>query len=94
MDKDTARRWLRLIGIICTIILAVIGALGIDVPSLQDSTFGEVVASLVAVVAGLANHWYNNNYTVGAKIAQPSIKEINDSIKDEADAMGRGDDNE
>lgn len=94
MDKDTLYRWLRLIGIVCTIILAVIGALGVDVPSLQDSDILSGLVSLGAAVAGVANHWYNNNYTLGAKIAQSSIKEINESVKDEVESMGRGAENE
>ena len=90
MDKETAKRWLRLIGMVCAIILAVIGALGIDVPALQDSDFMSSIAAIVAAVAGVTNHWYNNNYTLGAKIVQPQIHEINDAVKDEVASMGRG----
>ena len=93
MDKATLRRTLRLIGAVCATILAVIGALGIDVPSIQDSEIISAIAALIAAIAPLLNHWFNNNYTAGAKMAQPSIKEYNDAIRNEVDSMGRGDDN-
>jgi len=94
MDKDTIKRNLRLIGTICAMILAVIGALGIDVPSIQDSEILSAIAALIAAVAPILSHWFNNNYTIGAKMAQPYVKEFNTVIKDEVDAMGRGEDHE
>ena len=94
MDKDTILRTLRLIGMICATILAVLGAFGIDVPSIQDYMPASFGAAAIGVIAGLTNHWYNNNYTAGAKMAQPMIKEYNESIKNEIDSMGKGDENE
>ena len=94
MDKETLKKNLRLIGTICAIILAVIGALGIDVPSIQDSEIVSAIAALIAAIAPALSHWFNNNYTIGAKMAQPYVKEFNDAVKNEVDAMGRGDDNE
>ena len=93
MDKETIKRNLRLLGTVCAIILAIIGALGIDVPSIQDSELVSGIAAIIAAVAPLLSHWFNNNYTAGAKMAQPSIKEYNDAIRNEVDSMGRGDDN-
>ena len=94
MDKETIKRNLRLIGTICAIILAVIGALGIDVPSIQDSELLSAIATIVAAAAPVLSYWFNNNHTIGAKMAQPYVKEFNTVIKDEVDAMGRGEENE
>lgn len=94
MNKETLYRTLRFIGMICAVILSVIGALGIDVPSIQDYLPASVTAVVVAIVSGIANHWYNNNYTPGAKMAQPMIKEYNESLKNEVNSMGKGDGNE
>ena len=94
INKNTVLRTVRFIGMLCAIYLSVIGALGIDVPSIQEVVPASWSAVSVAVASSLANHWYNNNYTIGAKIVQPQIKEINDSVKDEVNDMGKGDDNE
>ena len=90
MDKETVLRVVRLIGMICTVILSIIGAFGIEVPSVQDYIPASAGAAAISVVAGWTNHWFNNNYTIGAKMAQPSIKEYNSAIKNEVDDMGRG----
>lgn len=90
MNKETIYRTLRLIGAICTVILAVIGALGVDVPSIQEVVPAGIGAAALALISEIANHWFNNNYTIGAKMAQPSIKQYNSMIKNEADDMGRG----
>lgn len=94
MNKETLLRTLRFVGMLCAIFLSVIGALGIDVPSIQEVVPASWTAVIVAVASALANHWYNNNYTAGAKMAQPLIKEFNDSLKNEVDDMGKGDDHE
>ena len=90
MDNDTLKRNLRLVGTICAIILAIIGALGIDVPSIQDSEILSAIATLIAAIAHALSYWFNNNHTLGAKMSQPYIKEINTAVKDEMDSMGRG----
>lgn len=90
MDKENILKVIRLIGMVCTVILSVIGAFGIDVPSIQEYIPASVGAAAVSVIAGMANHWFNNNYTTGAKMAQPSIKQYNSAIKNEVDDMGRG----
>lgn len=94
MNKETFYRTLRLIGMLCGIFLSIIGALGIDVPSIQEYIPASWAAVIIAVVSGIANHWYNNNYTEGAKLAQPHIKEYNSALQNEVDDMGSGDDNE
>lgn len=94
MDKDKFYRTLRLIGAICSFILGVIGALGINVPSIQEYLPAGIVAIIVAFASEVTNHWFNNNYTEGAKLAQPSIKEYNMMLKAEADHMGKGDEDE
>ena len=94
MDKATVYRTIRFIGMVCAIILSVIGALGIEVPSIQEYFPAGLGAAAVGVVSSLANHWYNNNYTAGAKMVQPDIKQINSTIKHEVGEMGRGDENE
>ena len=94
MNKETLYRNLRLLGTICVIILAILGAFGIDVPSIQDMLPASFGAAAVGVISAITNHWYNNNYTIGAKMAQPSIKEYNSAIKNEVDEMGRGEEHE
>lgn len=94
MDKQTLYRTLRFIGMLCAIFLSVIGALGIDVPSIQEYVPASWAAVIIAIASSLANHWYNNNYTEGAKIVQPQIKQINESLKNEVNDMGKGDENE
>lgn len=94
MDKDTILRTLRFIGMLCAMFLSIIGALGIDVPSIQDYIPASATAIIVAVISELANHWFNNNYTAGAKMAQPMIKEYNDALKNEVNSMGKGDEDE
>lgn len=94
IDKDTVYRWLRLIGLVCTTILAIIGALGVDVPSIQEFAPAAAACAVLAPIINGRNHWKNNNYTLGAKIVQPQIKEINTAIKDEVVDMGKGDENE
>lgn len=94
MDKETFYRTLRLIGMVCATILAVIGALGIDVPTLQDYIPASAGAAAVGVLANFANHWFNNNYTAGAKMVQPSIKKYNSMIKNEVCEMGEGEKDE
>ena len=88
MNKETVLRTVRFLGMLCTIYLSVIGALGIDVPSIQEFVPTSWSAVIVAVASAFANHWYNNNYTLGAKIVQPQIKEINEAVKTEMDGMG------
>ena len=94
MDKETIKKYLRLLGTICAIILAIIGALGIDVPSIQDSEILSAIAALIAAVAPVLSYWFNNNFTVGAKMAQPYVKIFNNAVKDEFDVMGRGEKDE
>lgn len=94
MNKETVKRNLRLLGTVCAMTLAIIGALGIDVPSIQDSEVLSAVATLVAALAPVLSYWFNNNHTIGAKMAQPYVKEFNTAVKDEVDSMGRGDENE
>lgn len=94
MNKETIYRTLRLIGAICTVILAVIGAMGVDVPTFQEFVPAGVGAAAIALISEAANHWFNNNYSAGAKMAQPSIKEYNSAIKNEVNEMGRGDTDE
>lgn len=94
MNKETIYRTLRFIGMLCAMFLSIIGALGIDVPSIQDYIPASVTAVIVAVLSEVCNHWFNNNYTRGAIIVQPQIKEINEALKNEVDTMGRGDENE
>lgn len=94
MNKQTLYRTLRFIGMLCAIFLSVIGALGIDVPSIQEYVPASWAAVIIAIASSLANHWYNNNYTPGAKLAQPMIKEYNDSLKNEVNDMGKGDEDE
>ena len=94
MNKATIYRTIRFIGMLCAIFLSVIGALGIDVPSIQDFVPASWTAVIVAIASALANHWYNNNYTAGAKMAQPMIKEINSALKSEVSTMGEGDKDE
>lgn len=94
MKRETVLRTVRFIGMLCSIFLAVIGALGIQVPSIQEVVPASWTAVIVAVASALANHWYNNNYTAGAKMAQPMIKEFNDSLKHEVSGMGKGEENE
>lgn len=94
MNKETIYRTIRFIGMICAIILSVIGALGIEVPSIQEYFPAGLGAAAVGVVGSLANHWFNNNYTAGAKMVQPSIKQINSAIKNEVNEMGRGEEHE
>ena len=94
MDKDTILRTLRFIGMLCAMFLSIIGALGIDVPSIQDYIPASATAIIVAVISELANHWFNNNYTAGAKMAQPMIKEYNEALKNEINSMGKGDEDE
>lgn len=94
MDKDTILRTLRFIGMLCAMFLSIIGALGIDVPSIQDYIPASATAIIVAVISEICNHWFNNNYTAGAKMAQPMIKEYNESLKNEVNSMGKGDENE
>ena len=91
MNKATVYRTIRFIGMLCAIFLSVIGALGIDVPSIQEFVPASWTAVIIAVASALANHWYNNNYTEGAKLAQPHIKEYNDALKNEVNTMGGGD---
>ena len=94
MKRETVLRTIRFIGMLCAIFLSVIGALGIDVPSIQEVVPASWAAVIVAVASALANHWYNNNYTTGAKMAQPLIKEFNEALKNEVNTMGQGDENE
>lgn len=94
MKKEAVLRTLRFIGMLCAIFLSVIGALGIDVPSIQDYLPASWTAVIVAIVSALANHWYNNNYTPGAKMAQTHIKEYNDALKHEVSGMGKGEEDE
>lgn len=94
MNKATFYRTLRFVGMLCAIFLSVVGALGIDVPSIQEYVPASWAAVIVAVASGLANHWYNNNYTEGAKLAQPYIKEYNTALKHEMNNMGKGDEDE
>lgn len=94
MNKETLYRTIRFIGMLCAIFLSVIGALGIDVPSIQEFVPASWTAVIVAVASALANHWYNNNYTEGAKMAQPLIKEFNEALKNEVNDMGKGEDDE
>lgn len=76
MTKADIYRWLRLIGIICTTILAVIGALGVDIPPIQDGVLTGAVASIGVVLMNGWNHWKNNNYTAEAKVIQPQLDEL------------------
>lgn len=94
MDKEKMKRNLRLLGTVCAIILAIIGALGIDVPSIQDSELLSAIATIIAAAAPLLSYWFNNNHTIGAKMAQPYVKEFNTAVKDEVDSMGRGEEYE
>lgn len=94
MDKETIKRNLRLLGTICAVILAVIGSLGIDVPSIQDSEVLSAVATLISATAPFLAYWFNNNHTDGAKMAQPFIKLFNTAIKNEVNDMGRGEEDE
>ena len=94
MDKETIKRNLRLIGTVCAVILAIIGALGVDVPAIQDSELVSGIAAIVAAIAPFLSYWFNNNHTIGAKMAQPYVKEFNEAIKDEVETMGRGVENE
>lgn len=94
MNKQTLYRTLRFIGMLCAIFLSVIGALGIDVPSIQEYVPASWAAVIIAIASSLANHWYNNNYTAGAKMAQEHIKEYNSALKNEVKDMGKGDENE
>lgn len=94
MNKETVLRTLRFIGMLCAMFLSVIGAIGIDVPSIQDYIPASVCAVIVAVLSEICNHWFNNNYTRGAKMAQPLIKEYNEALKNEVDDMGKGDEDE
>lgn len=94
MNKATFYRTLRFVGMLCAIFLSVIGALGIDVPSIQEFVPASWTAVIVAIASALANHWYNNNYTEGAKLAQPFIKEFNTALKNEMNNMGKGDEDE
>lgn len=94
MNKETIYRTLRFIGMLCAMFLSIVGALGIDIPSIQEYIPASVTAVIVAVLSEICNHWFNNNYTAGAKMAQPLIKEFNDSLKNEVDTMGQGDEHE
>lgn len=94
MDKATIYRTIRFIGMLCAMFLSIVGACGIDVPSIQEYVPASVAAVIVAVCSEIANHWFNNNYTAGAKMAQPMIKEINSALKSEVNTMGEGDKNE
>ena len=94
MNKATFYRTLRFIGMICGIFLSVIGALGIEVPSIQEYIPASWAAVVIAIISGISNHWYNNNYTLGAKLAQPYIKEYNSALRNEVDDMGEGDEDE
>lgn len=95
MDKETIKRNLRLLGTICAMILAVIGSLGIDVPTIQDSPVLSAITTLLcAIAAPVLSYWYNNNHTAGAKMAQPFIKVFNTAIKNEVNDMGRGEEDE
>ena len=94
MNKETVLRTLRFIGMLCAMFLSIIGALGIEVPSIQDYIPASVCAAIVAVISEICNHWFNNNYTQGAKMAQPLIKEYNEALKNEVNDMGKGDENE
>lgn len=94
MNKDVIYRTIRFIGMLCTLFLGIVGALGIDVPSIQEYVPASVAAVIVAICSEIANHWFNNNYTEGAKLAQPHIKEYNSALKNEANDMGKGDENE
>ena len=94
MSKETIYRTIRFIGMLCAMFLSIIGACGIDVPSIQEYVPASVAAVIVAVCSEIANHWFNNNYTPGAKMAQPMIKEFNDALKNEVADMGKGDEDE
>lgn len=94
MNKAVFYRTIRLIGMFCAMFLSIIGACGIEVPSIQEYVPASIAAVIVAVCSEIANHWFNNNYTEGAKMVQPMIKEINTSLKQEVSAMGEGDENE
>lgn len=94
MNKATIYRTIRFIGMLCAMFLSIVGACGIDVPSIQEYVPASVAAVIVAVCSEIANHWFNNNYTEGAKMVQPMIKEINTSLKKEVSAMGVGDEDE
>lgn len=91
MNKQTIYRTIRFIGMLCAMFLSIIGACGIEVPSIQEYVPASVAAVIVAVCSEVANHWFNNNYTQGAKMVQPEIKQINSAIKHETKDMGRGD---
>lgn len=94
MNKDVMYRTIRFIGMLCTLFLGIVGALGIEVPTLQEYVPASVAAVIVAVCSEIANHWFNNNYTAGAKLAQTHIKEYNAALKNEVNDMGKGDENE
>ena len=94
MNKETIKRNARLIGMICSAILAIIGAFGVEVPSIQECTPLAIAVSIAVAVAEVCDHWFNNNYSEGAKIVQPQIKEINTALKTEMNGMGKGDENE
>lgn len=94
MNKATIYRTVRFIGMLCTLFLGIVGALGIEVPSIQEYVPASVAAVIVAICSEIANHWFNNNYTAGAKMAQEHIKEYNISLKNEINSMGKGDENE
>lgn len=94
MNKETVLRTLRFVGMLCAMFLSIVGALGIDVPSIQDYIPASVSAVIVAILSEICNHWFNNNYTAGAKLAQPHIKEYNQMLKNEVNGMGKGDENE
>ena len=94
MNKATVYRTIRFIGMLCAMFLSIVGAIGIEIPTIQEYVPASVAAVIVAVCSEIANHWFNNNYTAGAKIAQTHIKEYNEALKNEGNDMGKGDENE
>lgn len=82
MNKDKLYRNLRLLGIICTTILAVLSALGIDIPAINDSLVTGVVTSLVAVYANTRAYWKNNNHTFEAVEGQTRLTGLKDLRND------------
>lgn len=94
MNKATLYRTIRLIGMFCAMFLSIVGACGIEIPSIQEYVPASVAAVIVAICSEIANHWFNNNYTAGAKMVQPMIKEINSALRSEVKTMGEGDKDE
>ena len=54
MNRETLLRTLRFIGMLCAIFLSVIGALGIEVPSIQEVVPASWTAVIIAVASALA----------------------------------------